>query len=268
MRHNDLDKGTVVQPEKGAPTTIGELLEAGQSWEDIHSGLANGTLTIPSQEIKQLDTGLFVREGTDHELISKANLAMVSAIDIREGETFLDIGAHIGVVSALAKEFRGAGAVIAVEPMEDTGDVLAKNAEFFGFEAVQAAVVPGDEEEIDIYVAKNHFGSRSCVPSLLASDSRVKHTVPAVNFRELLGKVKPDVMKVDIEGAEATLDWSELPDNLRCLVIEFHTFRKAVKDSVGWIQQILVEQGFSEYHRSMTETTEGWTNQIFLRRTV
>ena len=117
------------------------------------------------------------------------------------GDTFLDVGAHIGWFTTIASARVGsAGQVIACEPYPDNADLLKKNL------ALNAAQ--------NVRVVESALGSRSGVVSLAGGDSgsvtalqwvpegRVE--VPMTTLDDVAADVPViTLLKVDVEGWEA-----------------------------------------------------------------
>ena len=166
------------------------------------------------------------------------------ALGIGPGDEVLDIGANIGAFSRRALE-QGARFVTAVEPHPENYKALKENLTGFPARAVQAAVVghnvPGG---VELFV-----GGTETTHSTVAYRGRERTiTVPAIRFCDLLADVEPTVVKIDIEGAEYDLDYTDLP-NVRAIAVEFHMSRKEWREErVPEITEDLAAQGFKMVH--------------------
>jgi FkbM family methyltransferase len=163
---------------------------------------------------------------------------------LRPGDRFMDLGAGIGFLCALAARVLGADAVTGVEPAPDTlalaRETLAANG-FGGVRLVHGAVTGGATGEVE-------FGQR---PAFWASalqgsggwppNSRVIR-VPAHPLADLLAEHRPTVLCCDIEGAELEVLTTDL-GGVRLLVVELHPGLYG-PEGVARIRQTLVAQGF------------------------
>jgi len=167
---------------------------------------------------------------------------MLSALQrlVREGDVVYDIGANIGLYSRFLVQCFGASKVYAFEPMVDNQRLMAKNFELGGC-ASRVTVVPlaiGNEDgtcEFQVDDLTSNTGSLDVVRGGKPSASRAQYGLPPRTVRvpvarldsieELKGIPKPDVIKLDVEGAEAlALEGAEnLLSRHACrLVIELH----------------------------------------------
>lgn len=161
--------------------------------------------------------------------------AFLSAI--KPGATVYDIGANVGWFSLLAaREVGPEGRVIAFEPSVTNASILQSNANTNGFGNV--AIVPAAVCERDGWgrfsataslVGALAENGDECVP-LLALDSWIAE----------MGETLPDVVKIDVEGAEARV-LRGMAATLRkarpVLVIELH-------DTADDVANLLDEAGY------------------------
>ena len=135
------------------------------------------------------------REAKELEVISKY---------LRNGGTFLDIGANIGYYSLMAANL-GATRIIGIEPNSVVLNRFKENIRFNGFEKKIKTFRLGIGEKIenrDLYLSEVDLGSSSVLEN---KDSLNKITIKVLPLdvflkRESVGRV--DVMKIDIEGFE------------------------------------------------------------------
>lgn len=119
---------------------------------------------------------------------------------VRPGMTVYDIGAHVGFFTLLGARLVGAsGAVVAFEPYEPAVRQLRRHAELNrcdNVRIVEAAVGAQDGEVAFAAGAHSSTGrvhrDGTTTVALLSLDSAVAEGLPA-----------PDLVKIDIEGAEA-----------------------------------------------------------------
>lgn len=125
---------------------------------------------------------------------------------LNSGDTVLDIGANIGWFTLVAAKHIGPGGTIhAFEPRPDTFKMLSKTIALNNLSSVvrrwQYAL---SDEAGELGLAYNlngvnpggSFVSKSDIPGI----SMVR--VPAVRLDDLLPDVAPDIIKIDVEGAE------------------------------------------------------------------
>lgn len=130
---------------------------------------------------------------------------------------FMDVGANIGAVSSMAYK-GGASAIIGYEPMPDTFKVLRMNMDGKA-NIFNKALVGNDQQFIDFYLHKKYPSCHTTVPV----KGRDRIVVGCLNFWEELNNFKPQVIKVDIEGAEYDFMLQDnFPDYVEEFAIELH----------------------------------------------
>tara|TARA_R110002060_G_scaffold12679_5_gene18052 strand:+ start:2052 stop:2801 length:750 start_codon:yes stop_codon:yes gene_type:complete len=138
------------------------------------------------------------------------------------GKRVLDLGANIGGFSKLAHE-QGASLVVALEPCPYNHAILKKNSPYT--QNLQAGAIPSEEDqEINFYYTKSKRNSVSSSTVKRRNASNVSIKVPGLSFKKLLEKYKPQILKIDVEGAEyALLDSiNEIPSYVEQAAFEFH----------------------------------------------
>lgn len=125
---------------------------------------------------------------------------------LRKGDTFIDVGSNIGVMSLFAAQLVGeSGRVYAFEPAPDTFSILRENLRLNGDKTVQPAnLALGKEPSEGILFRKPDInrGAASLIRSS-ASDEGVKIRVETLdNFiaSNQVGALR--LMKIDVEGWE------------------------------------------------------------------
>lgn len=112
--------------------------------------------------------------------------------ELRPADLFIDVGANIGTYSIWAAEI-GAN-IIALEPAEDTFDLLSENVELNGYSAQLIRAAAGASCGIARFT-----NGRDCV-NRLDSDGDVE--TPVVTIDSILTDRYAAGMKVDVEGFE------------------------------------------------------------------
>jgi FkbM family methyltransferase len=147
---------------------------------------------------------------------------------IRLGDRVLELGAGLGIITALAARIAGPkGRVLAYEAnaalLDDTLAFFAANR-ITTVDLVNAVLVP----ESNPAPRQFHLAGSFAESSLLGADGRNpqgKVEVPAESLADVLASFRPDVLICDIEGAEAELLASLPPSTLRAAVVEMHPDR-------------------------------------------
>ena len=136
---------------------------------------------------------------------------------LRAGDTFVDVGAHIGYFSMLAAAIVGdEGQVIAVEPMAENFEQLSYHIAENDLARVVAvnAVVAGEDGETEIFFnADNDGGHALWDPALHPVNEQTRQNPRADKVRScrldsLLHEHDVErvrLMKIDTEGAEAMI---------------------------------------------------------------
>lgn len=160
---------------------------------------------------------VYFRMKSNYELewIKLVGLAMVDA------EMFVDVGANIGVYAiATAKAFPGCQ-IVAIEPLPDNYSKLEQNVRLNHISNIKPirAVVSENNRPVSFYVSPIHDGGGSIIASkeyrtgdvrLDAAEYQEKHPefTPTLEVESLrLDDIitNRSVLKVDVEGAEATV---------------------------------------------------------------
>lgn len=193
-------------------------------WVVISGGAAQGL------SIAALDTNLGYRIGTTEPALQQFLIETLAP-----GAVFYDLGANVGFFSLIGSRQVGAsGHVIAVEPRPDVAELLRSNLKANGFahaRVVEAAVsaAPGR--------ARFKAGSSSLDGRLSSDgDGPLVDVVSIDHGVEALGWPLPDVIKLDVEGAEASAieGMRRTADRSRpILLVEVHWCRDAVLAALG-----------------------------------
>jgi len=131
---------------------------------------------------------------------------------LQTGQTFVDVGAHVGYFSLLAAELVGpAGAVIAVEPEARNLDLLRRNIARNGADTVSVLPFAAAAAESTMSLALDEY-NRGAHRLVASDDPQAGPSVRCVRLDDVLPE-RVDVIKVDaqgydhevIEGLERTL---------------------------------------------------------------
>jgi FkbM family methyltransferase len=121
----------------------------------------------------------------------------------------LDCGAHVGTFTRDAMS-RGATEVVAIEPEPVNYALLTHNTKIDGVSHYQAAIV-GGESTGDVALYMPHVASNHGNSSLY--DAKSHHPViqvAACSFPDTLQRLKPNTVKMSVEGAERDVNWAEM----------------------------------------------------------
>jgi FkbM family methyltransferase len=139
------------------------------------------------------------------QLFDPAELEILSS-RIRDGFTFVDVGANIGVYSLYVAAIAGPTArILAIEPQPDIFDRLTYNIGLNPFGTIKAiACALADKAgELTLFVDPRNRGESSV--KIVGSGQAPAVKVPAITLLELLGQENfrvVDAIKLDVEGAE------------------------------------------------------------------
>lgn len=172
--------------------------------------------------------GLWYRPDTCDLKMLKDGSGDYPTINCKDRIVF-DCGSNVGgfLLKACEEE---AKEVYAFEPEDFNFDILKVNAEILKsryetkIHLIQKAIVPDDAETLQFNVT----GSRNsaCAGSLMRINGSVPITVECINFWKKLDEVKPDLIKMDIEGAEYMFIDRDFPEYVKEVVMELHGFKK------------------------------------------
>jgi len=184
------------------------------------------------------------------------DIAVLSHL-LKEGDTFLDVGANHGSFAIVASKLLGAdGLVIAVEPQPRLAKAIEKSLSanaLCKFHIYNLAV--GDRDgEIELLVPIGTSGSAGIFPEHSATHDHNAIKVPLRRFDQLVdwqnftGRV---MLKLDVEGSEcAFLEGArQMITSLKPkLIIEVHpNSLKAAGATGDRLKQLLLELGYKHY---------------------
>ena len=171
----------------------------------------------------------------------QADLQLIDQL-IQAGDRVVECGGGAGVTGSLAG-MRSGRAVTVVEPNTQIHGQIQATFAANGqqLELIDAAVVadsyPLNSIELGFY--PEYWWSSSLAPAL--ADRR--ESVPVLRLGDLLARLQPSVLILDIEGGELGLFPTSLPDQLRLLMVEIHTPDIGELATVELVNSILA-QGF------------------------
>ena len=187
----------------------------------------------------------YTRPNTLDEYIFKEIKSSYSCLDIQEGDIVLDVGANIGAFSKYALE-KGALNVFAYEPEPENFDLLIANTSMIPSHKIfrfQYAVVGTDQTEVELYINSKKNKGLHMTREVRGRDSI---SVRAENFCKIIDKLKPNKIKIDVEGAEYGFMPIEFPDFVDRIVMELHfQYNKEWRPLAIKMHENMLKQGFS-----------------------
>ncbi len=126
---------------------------------------------------------------------------------INEGDTFLDVGANIGLYSIIAARHSGtSGKIIACEPAPENSALLRANINRNGFKTIRVCdcALADRDGTMQLYLSDNNKGNHSLLADTVISGSN-SINVQVCRGDSLLeneGLNNIDIIKIDVEGAE------------------------------------------------------------------
>ncbi|MBC7921462.1 MAG: FkbM family methyltransferase [Ferruginibacter sp.] len=126
---------------------------------------------------------------------------------LREGQTVLDLGANVGYYSVLASRLVGTkGRVVSFEPSVRNLSLLYRHLR--ANQAENVMVIPAacsDTHQLALFASGDTYATGHLVEGQENAASRIQVTaVPCLTVDEVVERLdlSPDVMKIDVEGAE------------------------------------------------------------------
>lgn len=118
---------------------------------------------------------------------------------LHKGDTFVDVGAHVGYFSAMAAQLVGLeGSVIAIEPAEENATLLAMNLESYTNCIMICAAAWKKNALLELYCSSINSGDNRLFDH---ADSIPPVNVPAFSL-DGLGLKRLDVLKLDAQGTD------------------------------------------------------------------
>lgn len=140
------------------------------------------------------------------------------------GGLILDVGASLGFFSKKIVEYYPNSRVVAIEPSIINFGYLIENVKGLNVLPIQGAVTNG-ENVIKFYENINPNQGTLFLGEYFSqmSDSIVdEYPVLGLDFQSLVKTLEPNLIKIDIEGYEFFLDYSNLPKSVNTIVMEVH----------------------------------------------
>lgn len=153
--------------------------------------------------------------------------ARAALMRLRAGQRVLELGSGIGYIACLCARVAGAENVTTVEANPDLLPVIAGNLARNGLDAVtvlHGAVGGMDGGAVPLaFDAARSFWAGHIADEASAAERVVE--VPHLGLRDLMARVRPGLVIMDIEGAEAHLFDAPWPAHVRSVMMELHPGR-------------------------------------------
>lgn len=193
------------------------------------------------KSISDVNAEFYITNETEYwrvnSLMEEKHILKQVVDEVNEDDNFLDVGANIGVYSCLIGDKIKDGNIIAVEPEPGNFKHLNENLELNDIDARTLDLALGDENRTVNLEMKGSEpgGGKHKISQDVAEDTiRVEQKRLETFLQE---NPHPDVMKIDVEGAELNVikGMGEEPD-IRTIFCEIHT--KKIQDFGGTKEEI------------------------------
>lgn len=162
---------------------------------------------------------------------------------VRAGDRVLELGAGLGLVSAIAAQVEGVEKVVSVEANPDLIDLIRETHrinDISGIDLRNGVVAPVSCPAQDFYLRADFWASS------MEPDSRPYvsvASVPGLGLDSLLEEVQPTVLIADIEGAELELFDATRLEGVRTAILELHP-KVYGEDGQAHIISVFEKMGF------------------------
>ena len=186
-------------------------------------------------------------------------------LNIRPGDIIMDCGMNIGMFSIWALR-KGASRIHSYEPSHENYRLAVQNIKLNGYqnecETYEKALV-GTSDKTRKFSLNNHKNKGA--HSLVEKKGRDSVIVQCVNFQDELKRIRPQIVKMDIEGGEyeCLLGVTDF-GNIREFVMEFHHAhlndiysRAKYKQVIDKLKEHFVNVDYRE------DTKKAWVTIIF-----
>jgi len=220
------------------------------NWTDYildYLGFKSGYITYTIN-----DTKLMVRANTvDKSILTEILLEgsyFPKWLKLAEDSVVIDIGAHIGIFSALVSKRVSKGKVYSIEPCKDNFDILCKQKELGNGNIIPFNLAISDTEG---RLRLNH-GRNSARGSLVRDvneDYEYVDTISLNKFFAYQNITKCDLMKIDIEGGEYAALYSLEDNNFDKITNIFMELHEVPNESKEDLIKFLEGKGFKIHNQ-------------------
>jgi FkbM family methyltransferase len=192
--------------------------------------------------------------------LTEPNLAHWLRRSLCPGDTFIDVGAHIGFHTLLASKLVGSsGAVVAIEASPSTYEALQRNLALNRVKNVRAVNIAASDQRgrLKFYRGPNHdLGSSTIYPEVAKEGSQLEAEVETAPLTEILSPTElkhARVIKIDVEGAEDAVVRGLAPalntcrEDLEVVVEIIPKFLSALNLKAEDVFRVFTDSGFNAY---------------------
>lgn len=144
--------------------------------------------------------------------------------NLRSDDCVLELGGGAGLLAAFSARLVGADRVTTVEANPKMLPVIQNNLAQNDYSAVKVrhgmVLEQPQEKEAAFYVPESFWAASQDTCAM--DSSWLSISVPVIPLETLLNEEQPTVLVVDVEGAEASYFFSDLPNSLRLIIVELH----------------------------------------------
>lgn len=180
--------------------------------------------------------------------------------ELRPTGAFYDIGAHVGIYTCFVSQIVSEGQVVAFEPVPSNFTRLRENLRLNGVGADVHSVALSDEaKQLEMSVDSDKPGTIGHLSKDTAEESETITSVIGDDYIKENNIPLPDVMKMDVEGAECKV-LRGLEDSLsECRLIYSEASDQLQKygDSEEELVEILQDLGFEVEYLSENDVIHG-----------
>lgn len=170
---------------------------------------------------------LYYRKDTSDLNMLKESWKDYINVDCKD-QVVMDCGSNIGGFISKAC-IDGALSVHAYEPENFNFDVLSKNVSILKekfntqIEIINSALVGSYASNITFNISGAK--TSACSGSVIKTRRSIPLTVKAINFWGELDRIRPSIVKIDIEGGEYDILTQDFPDYVKEVALELHGWR-------------------------------------------
>ena len=230
-----------------------------RNWSEAHGGKSN------LWKIRNPRVDVLLRDGTTDRWIGREvffDHAYTRYFDVQQGDTVVDIGAHIGLF-ALYAQGRGAAQIFAFEPNPSNFDAMAQNISLNSARSIRAfkiAVLPGVTSTV-FHTPTNKYKDRSSAFEIF-KENHNDIIVDCISLDDFVNRNdlrRIDFLKLDAEGAEhKILAESNCLRRVEKVAVEAHDIQGHRKEEV---EGLLTKCGFQTMANAAP--TDGLTIYVY-----
>jgi len=139
---------------------------------------------------------------------------------LTQADTVLEVGAGVGYLGIVSRKIVAPNKrVFLVEANPKLLPIIKKNAEMNNVSLEAQNCILGQQEGTEKFYLMENFWSSSTQPKAQAIETI---DIPVKSFQELLDRLQPTYLVIDIEGGEASLLNGQELKSVHCICMEVH----------------------------------------------